>query len=114
MDNTYSTFAIQRMFDIKRITFHEWINRGYITPSIQAANGRGTKNLFNRLDLYRIALFRHLIETVKLPRSLAAEISKTLQTCNDKAVWHTFQTGGFKAALVIDLKGIKEQVDKLC
>jgi DNA-binding transcriptional MerR regulator len=58
----YSTFDIQKIFNISRNTLKQWIDRGFIVPSEQA-EGLGTKNLFTREDLYRVALFQSLYLT---------------------------------------------------
>ena len=57
----YSTFDIKRKLGIKIDRLKDWMNRGFIEPSIQKASGQGTKNLFNRFDLYMIKLLEYLI-----------------------------------------------------
>jgi len=58
----FSTLDIVRIFNIPRERLREWLNRGFIRPSVQGAKGQGTKAIFNRDDLYIIAMFRDLIE----------------------------------------------------
>ena len=53
----FSTFDIIRILDILRERLQVWMNRGFISPSIQVAKGKGSKNIFSRWDLYGIALF---------------------------------------------------------
>ncbi|MBW1716551.1 MAG: hypothetical protein JRJ77_12135 [Deltaproteobacteria bacterium] len=72
MQEKYSTLDICKILDIPRERFREWQVRGFIEPSIQKAEGQGTKALFSRFDLYYIALFKHLIEKCRLPRENAA------------------------------------------
>ena len=57
----FTTFEICKKMDLRKDRFREWVDRGFIKPSIQRAQGRGTKNLFSRTDLYLIETFRHLI-----------------------------------------------------
>jgi len=57
----YSTFDIIGGMGIKIERLKDWLRRGYIQPSIQVAQGSGTKNLFNRNDLYQLGLFMFLI-----------------------------------------------------
>lgn len=58
---TFTTFEIVKKLRIERGCLREWIERGYIKPSIQTASGVGTKNLFSRLDLYQIKFFQSLL-----------------------------------------------------
>ena len=61
MEETYSTFDIVGGMGIKIERLKDWMRRGYIQPSIQVAQGSGTKNLFNQKDLYQLGLFIFLI-----------------------------------------------------
>lgn len=61
MKNEFSTLDIVKALDIPRERLREWMNRGYIEPSIQKASGQGTKALFSRADIYLVALFKKLI-----------------------------------------------------
>ena len=63
MERGFSTFEIIEALRLKRERLREWMNRGFIRPSIQEARGQGTKALFSRGDVYRIALFRNLVES---------------------------------------------------
>ncbi len=59
----YTTTDIQKIFVIDRQRLREWIDKEYIYPSINRAHGIGTKNIFNRWDLYGIQLFMDFIDT---------------------------------------------------
>ena len=61
IETTYTTSDIARL-NIKRERLKVWMEKGWIKPSVQVAKGAGTKNLFNRLDLYIILLFKQLVE----------------------------------------------------
>ncbi len=71
MEKQYSTLDIVRILDIPRERLREWLNRGFIRPSIQEAKGPGTKALFSHEDLHRILLFKQLLEN-GLSRELAS------------------------------------------
>ena len=58
---TYTMKDITSKLGIKRTALQQWIERGYILPSIQAAGGHGTKNLWSREDLLNMAIFQELI-----------------------------------------------------
>jgi hypothetical protein len=62
MKEEFSTLDIVKGMGIPRERLREWMTRGFISPSIQAAQGQGTKALFSRADLYRIGLFKYLVE----------------------------------------------------
>ena len=54
---------IEKITGVKRNRLQQWLERGYITPSIQVASGQGTRNIWSRNDLYTIALFKKIIES---------------------------------------------------
>lgn len=68
-----TTFKIGEKLRISEGCFREWWMRGFIYPSIQKANGPGTKNIFSVVDVYRIKLFKNLIE-FGFSRQKASEI----------------------------------------
>jgi hypothetical protein len=70
MKNDFSTIDIQRALKIPRERFRQWLDMGFIKPSVQAA-GAGTRASFTRTDVYRIAVFDYLI-TRGFKRGIAA------------------------------------------
>jgi hypothetical protein len=62
-EEKFTTFDIEKKLGLQRNLLAQWIMRGYITPSIARAKGLGTRNIFSRNDLYRIMLFKKLVET---------------------------------------------------
>ena len=66
----YTTTDIMKL-GIKRERLKDWMERNFIEPSIQKASGQGTKNIFSIYDLYKIKLFKLLVET-GLPRKQAS------------------------------------------
>ena len=75
--NEYSTFDIIRILDIPRERLQDWMNRNFIIPSIRKAEGKGTKNVFSRNDLYGIELFSFLINN-GIKRKVASSLIKHL------------------------------------
>lgn len=63
MDKSFTTFEIAKMLQIERNLLAQWLMRGYISPSIQRAQGPGSKNLFSLQDLYKICLFQQLVDS---------------------------------------------------
>lgn len=59
----FTTFYISKLFGIPRSTIQLALDRGMIQPSIQRAEGRGTKNLFSKTDLFLLRIFHKLCET---------------------------------------------------
>lgn len=71
----YTTFKISRALTIPRERLKDWMEKGFIRPSLQQARGKGTKALFSLLDVYALALFKHLIEECCLSRDAASQFS---------------------------------------
>jgi DNA-binding transcriptional MerR regulator len=59
-EEEFTTFQVAKILGVSRSSLQQWLDFGFIEPSISAAEGRGTKNLFSREDLYRIEMFRAL------------------------------------------------------
>jgi DNA-binding transcriptional MerR regulator len=72
MKDNFSTFDVLKIFKISRPRLREWMVRGFIKPTIPA-NGQGTKALFTKEDIYKIALFIRLIK-VGFKRKQASEL----------------------------------------
>lgn len=62
MDTEFSTLDIVKLMGISRERLRVWMDKGFIRPSIQKAEKRGEKNLFSKVDLYIIGLFRYLLD----------------------------------------------------
>jgi hypothetical protein len=61
MRDEFSTLDICVALEIPRERLRGWMKEGYIEPT-EPAQGQGTKAVFTRQDVYKIALFRLLIE----------------------------------------------------
>lgn len=75
MKTEFTTFDIINSLGIPRGRLREWINEGFVVPSVQKAEGVGTKAIFDMVDIVGLVLFKHLIESHKIVRSEAASIS---------------------------------------
>lgn len=62
---------IVRITGVKQTRLHGWIERGWIRPSVQKGVGTGSKNIYNRFDLYNIEMFKQLVSQ-GLPRKVIA------------------------------------------
>ena len=56
-----------------------WLTREYIRPSINRADGRGTKNIFSFEDLCLIELFRQLLDDFGFYRARADQYLKAVK-----------------------------------
>lgn len=73
--NGYTTFQIIKALNIPRERLKDWMEKGFVKPSLQQARGKGTKALFSLLDVYSLALFKHLIEECHFSRDAASHFS---------------------------------------
>lgn len=53
---------VERITGVQRLRLHHWMKEGFLIPSGPVAKGHGTKNVYTREDLYKIALLKKLIE----------------------------------------------------
>jgi hypothetical protein len=61
MEKEFSTFDVMKLLDIKRERLREWMNKDFIMPTIPA-DGVGSKAIFSILDIYKIAVFKILVD----------------------------------------------------
>jgi hypothetical protein len=64
---------IERITGVKRNRLQQWIEYGFITPSIQEASGSGSRNVWSRADLYSIAIFKKVTES-GLSRDIVSDL----------------------------------------
>jgi hypothetical protein len=105
MKTGYSTLDIVRTLGIPRERLREWLNRGFITPGIQQANGAGTKALFGLEDLYRIMLFKQLVES-GISREMASKVLNSLSSqeiSSEGLAAAGYENGRFSADMDMDL-----------
>lgn len=70
---------IMRLLGVKRTAMQQWIDRGYLAPSIEKAAGHGTRNVWSRKDMFRIAAFQELLAH-GFSRDEAADLLNTSET----------------------------------
>ena len=80
----FTTFDIIKALGIPRERLQDWINRGFVKPSVPA-EGKGTKAIFTRGDVYAVALFKSLLK-IGFKRDEAS-----------KFINHIVETGRFDA-----------------
>jgi len=66
-EDGFSTLDIMKHLKLARERFRIWVDKGFITPSVYRAKGAGESHRFDILDVYKIALFRHLVEIPQVP-----------------------------------------------
>jgi hypothetical protein len=71
----FSTFDIQKILNVERERMREWMNRGFIIPTAPA-EGQGTKAVFTIFDIYKIAVFKKLVEA-GISRRIASSMVNT-------------------------------------
>lgn len=63
---------VVKITNVKRTRLQQWLEKGWISPSVQQAEGAGTRNIYSLNDLYTIAIFKQVTE-MGLPRKLVAD-----------------------------------------
>ncbi|MFC1895330.1 hypothetical protein ACFL0Q_01520 [Thermodesulfobacteriota bacterium] len=77
MEKLYTTTTVTKLgIGLPRVK--DWLERGFIKPSAQVAEGKGNKNLFTVNDLYLIKLFSILVAS-GFSRDDAAEKIKSIR-----------------------------------
>jgi len=77
MPDKFTTFDIAKILGIRRGTLQQWIDFGFVEPSVAKAKGRGTKNLFSAEDIFRIEIFRELY-SAGFSQKLAGQTAKKI------------------------------------
>lgn len=101
MSDEFTSFEVMKVLNISRERLREWVNRGFISPTI-SAEGQGTKAVFTLHDLYKIAIFRHLVDS-GFHRQAAATICGKIDTGVDS--W--FEIVSNHLLITINMKYIK-------
>lgn len=73
--NGYLSIDVERFAGVKRSTIESWIERGYISPSIQVASGHGSRNIWSMNDIRKIIIFNGLVK-IGFARRLSARLIK--------------------------------------
>jgi hypothetical protein len=75
-ERKFSIVDIVKRLGIPRERLQDWMNRCFVFTSDQEAAGQRTKAIFNRFDVYGIALFEYLVKERFFPREKAAKFTK--------------------------------------
>ena len=73
MEEKFLAADVEKITGVKRTRLQQWLERGYLKPSIQEAGGHGTRNIYSRKDLYLIASFKRIAES-GISRQMAADM----------------------------------------
>ena len=76
MERLYSIVDIVKKLGIPGERLRDWMNRCFVLTNVQKAAGQKTKAIFNRLDVYGIALFEYLVEERSFSNEEAAKFTK--------------------------------------
>jgi len=76
MERLYSIVDIVKKLGIPGERLRDWMKRCFVFKSDQEAEDQRTKAIFNRLDVYGIALFEYLVKERSFSREEAAKFSK--------------------------------------
>ena len=69
---------VTQITGVKRTRLQQWLERDFVSPSINVANGHGSRNVYSRGDLYTIAIFKKVSE-MGLARKVVADMISTLR-----------------------------------
>ena len=58
-DGVFSSNFVAQFLGVKPGCLKEWLK--FIEPSIWRASGPGTRNLFSRMDIYKLCAFKELL-----------------------------------------------------
>jgi hypothetical protein len=83
MEKEFSTFDIMKLLVIKRERLREWMNQGFITPTIPA-DGIGSKAIFSILDIYKIAVFKILVDAGMNRRKASTWVKENPKLGNER------------------------------
>lgn len=78
MNTNYLLSDACDVLGIKPGRLQNWMKAGWIIPSVQAAAGSGTRNIFSYNDLVLIEMLKLMVE-MGVPRKYAGELTKNIQ-----------------------------------
>jgi hypothetical protein len=83
MIERFSTERVAKIIGRTTRFVQDWSERGIISPDVQDAAGSGTRRVFSRDGVYRVALAFHLKETFLMPRGW---IKFLMSACKDARI----------------------------
>ena len=108
MKTEFSTFDIVKILEIPRERLKDWMNNGFVKPTTPA-QGRGSRAVFMREDVYIIALFKNMISW-GLKREVAARIIRDGDPTSDLGM--RLVEIGDGAYYSADFQKVIDEVDK--
>lgn len=58
----YTQKDITQILGLKRTAVQQWLDRGFVAPSVESAAGHGSRNIWSRGDIFDLAIFKTLLE----------------------------------------------------
>ncbi len=83
------------VLDLEAERLRQWIKLKFVEPTINAT-GSGTKNYFSKIDIYKVAVFKKLVD-IGLNRWMAKQITKEF---SDEE-WYQIQSGSYAKYLFV-------------
>lgn len=78
---SYKLKDIRRVLGINRTTLQQWLLLGFLTPTVEVAQGHGNPNRWSREDVIDLGIFQKLLEH-GFARQEAAEFLKSRDYAN--------------------------------
>jgi DNA-binding transcriptional MerR regulator len=75
----FTVYQIAEKLGIPRSNLQQYLEKGYIEPSIEKAKGKGTRNYFSLDDIYRIRIFLRLSQ-IGFSQREAASFSQAVKS----------------------------------
>lgn len=100
---------IEKITGINRPRLQQWLEKGFIAPSIQIASGPGTRNVYSIDNVYQIAAIKKMIE-FGFSREKAAQIVNG-RVVNMDGPHIIFMVHNFEGAGTIISKSAKDDND---
>ncbi len=110
----YSTFELDQILNVSHSNLKQWMDRGFIIPSIKTAKGRGTRSIFSLEDVYRARIFQDL-HRAGLAQGDAAELSQDIlfDTIKEGAEWLFVIHGPhFTGIELLKLEQLNERIEE--
>jgi len=94
----FTTTEVIAILNLKTERIRQWIKLKYVEPTI-SATGSGTKNYFSKIDIYKIAVFKKLVDS-GVNRWIAKQIT---QEFSDEE-WYHIKSGSYAEYLFIEVQ----------
>ena len=78
MKEEFTVKEVVSILGIPRPRLQDWVLRGFVKPSLVCSAGQGVANIYGRIDLYVISIFKTLVEH-GIHRAEAKEMARLLE-----------------------------------